>query len=429
MDALRKKLWLISTCLVLCFMVFSPGVGWAQDSIIEALKRQLAEMQQQMQKMVERIEQLEQERAVDSAKSNQGKPQQAKSEPQVAQQPPAAKGVSSAFNPAISVNGLFLGGYSSSPRTTSRLTGLDFHNGFNLQEAEFQFTADVDPYWKANFILSVDRNGETGVEEGYVTSEELPYDLLPQNTSLKLGKFYATFGKHNLLHTHAFPFIDQPLINRAVFGNEGLKEPGLGVNYLLPAPWFSELTFQGLAGENDGLFRFTSDAKRRGAYLGHWKNFFDLSDETTVELGNSYIAGRNSDSGHRLSQAAGLDLTLKWRPLQMATEKGLIWQSEYLYFSRDRERGDLTRGGGLYSSLQYQFARRWWIQGRYDLLGIPNFDEGRKNRWSTLLAFVPSEFSAIRLQHSYTSQERGSPVNQLLLQFNYTIGSHPAHQY
>ena len=113
----------------------------------------------------------------------------------------------------------------------------------------------------------------------------------------------------------------------------------------------------------------------------------------------------------------------------MATEKALIWQSEYLYFTRDRGREPFTRGGGLYSSLQHQFARRWWIQGRYDLLGVPKFDDGRKHRWSTLLAFVPSEFSAIRLQHSYTSQERGSPVNQLLLQFNYTIGSHPAHQY
>ena len=427
MNPFGKQVWLIPTFLVGCMVLFQ-GLGSAQDSAIETLKRQLGEMQQQMQKMAERIEQLEREKATDTAKANQG-PLPSKGEPQVAAQPAAAKGVSSAFNPAISVNGLFLGGYSSSARTTNRLTGLDFHNGFNLQEAEFQFTADVDPYWKANFILSVDRHGETELEEGYVTSEELPYDLLPQNTSLKLGKFFAAFGKHNLLHTHAFPFIDQPLINRTVFGNEGLKEPGLGVNYLLPSPWFSELTFQGLAGENDGLFRFTSDAKRRGAYLGHWKNFFDLSDETTIEVGNSYIAGRNSDPGHRLSQAVGLDLTLKWRPLQMATEKGLIWQSEYLYFSRDRERGESTSGGGMYSSLQYQFARRWWVQGRYDLLGIPKFEDGRKHRWSTLLAFVPSEFSAIRLQHSYTTQERGSPVNQLLLQFNYTIGSHPAHQY
>lgn len=415
--------------LVLTFTAFFQGTGWAQDSAIESLRRQLADMQQQMQKMAERIEQLEREKGAEQAKSSPAEPPTSPSAPQLAAQPATAKGVSSTFNPAISVNGLFLGGYSSSPRATSGLTGLDFHNGFNLQEAEFQFTADVDPYWKANFILSVDRSGQTEIEEGYVTSEELPYDLLPQNTGLKLGKFFAAFGKHNLFHAHQFPFIDQPLINRTVFGSEGLKEPGLGVNYLLPASWFSELTFQGMAGENDGLFRFTDDAQRRGAYLGHWKNFFDLSDTSTLEVGNSYIAGKNSDSGHRLSQAIGLDLTLKWRPLQMATEKGLIWQSEYLYFTRDRGREPFTRGGGLYSSLQYQFARRWWIQGRYDLQGAPKFDDGRKHRWSTLLAFVPSEFSAIRLQHSYTTQERGSPVNQLLLQFNYTIGSHPAHQY
>ncbi|MBI4490509.1 MAG: hypothetical protein HY694_15610 [Deltaproteobacteria bacterium] len=428
-----KQKSLLTSCFVLCSMVFFQGIGLAQESAIEALKRQLAEMQTQMQKMAERIEQLEREKGAAVAKSSQVELPQSKSDPQTVPQPGTAKGISSAFNPAMSVNALFLGGRSSSPRTTNRLTGLDFHNGFNFQEAEFEFTADVDPYWRANFILGIDRRGETELEEGYVTSEELPYDLLPRNTSLKLGKFFAGFGKHNLLHAHQFPFVDQPLVSRSVFGEEGLREPGLSVAYLLPSPWFSELTFQGLAGENEGLFRFQEeperDAKRRGAYLGHWKNFFDLSDTATLEVGNSYVAGRNSDSRHRLSQAVGLDLTIKWRPLQMATERGLIWQSEYLYFTRDRGREAFTRGGGLYSSLQYQFARRWWIQGRYDLLGTPKFDDGRKHRWSTLLAFVPSEFSAVRLQHSYTSQERGSPVNQILLQLNFTIGSHKAHQY
>lgn len=413
---------------------FFTTISWAQDSEIEILKRQLREMQGQMQKMAERIEQLEREKSAETAQMKSSESQSPPATSPTPRTPASAKGIASAFNPAISINGLFLGGFSSSPGKTSSLTGLDFHNGFNFQEAEFQFTADVDPYWKANFILGIDRQGGTELEEGYVTSEELPYDLLPRNTSLKLGKFFPGFGKHNLFHAHQFPFIDPPLVSKSVFGAEGLKEPGLSAAYLFPSTWFSELTFQGLAGENEGLFRFAEeperDAKRRGAYLGHWKNFFDLTDSTTLEVGNSYIAGRSSAARHRLSHAAGLDLTLKWRPLERATEEGLTWQSEYIFFSRDRGREEsLTRGGGLYSSLQYQFARRWWIQGRYDLLGVPKFDDGRKYRWSTLLAFVPSEFSAIRLQHSYTLQENASPVNQLLLQFNYTIGSHPAHQY
>lgn len=400
-------------------LVFPVTSALSQPSELETLKVQLQQMQEQMQKMALRIEDLERAQAQPAGPSPDT--------PKAESQPGVTKGVSSAFNPAISVNGLFLGGYSSSPRRTTELTGLDFHNGFNFQEAEFQFTADVDPYWKANFILAIGRDGEVELEEGYATSEQLPYDLLPRNLSLKVGKFFPFFGKHNLLHAHQFPFISRPLIHQSIFGSEGLKEPGLALAYLLPAPWFSELTFQGLTGENESLFRFEEDAKRRGAYLGHLKNFFDLSDTTTLEIGNSYVGGRNSF--RELSQAVGLDLTLKWRPLQNATERALIWQSEYLYFARDRAEEGFTRGGGLYSSLQYQFARRWWVQGRYDLSGVPRFDDGRRHRWTTLLAFVPSEFSAIRLQHSYTSQETGTSLNEVLLQLNYTIGSHPAHQY
>ena len=418
--------------LVLFFVsaVFRLATASGQEDVIQIFKSQLAEVQVQLKNALDRIEQLEREKQTKEL-AGSAQPESASSETTQSsgQQSVGAKGISAAFNPAISVNGLFLGGYSSNAKRTNRITGLDFQNGFNLQEAEVQFTADVDPYWKANLIVSVDRRGSVDVEEGYVTSEELPYDLLPSNTTLKLGKFFAAFGKHNLLHTHQFPFISQPLISQAAFGDGGLKEPGLGISYLLPSSWFSELTFQGMAGENKGLFRLKDDTKPRGAYLGHWKNFFDLSDETTLEAGNSVIAGRNSNSGHPWSKAAGVDLTLKWRPSERSTERALIWQSEYIYFSRDRDRENSIRGGGLYSSLQYQFAPRWWIQGRYDLLGIPKLDDGRKHRWSTLLAFVPSEFSAIRLQHSYTAQDRGGPLNEILLQFNFTIGSHPAHQY
>lgn len=427
MNLTRKGISIHTVCCLLALLV--PQVSHGQVSELESLKALVRDIGERLQEALKRIDQLEKEKA-----ANRESTERAGAAPQAdgqASPPPAtlAKGISRAFNPAISVNGLFLGGYSSRPNATRRLTGLDFHNGFNFQEAEFQFTADVDPYWKANFILAVDRAGHAEIEEGYVTSERLPYDLLPRDTSLKLGKFYAGFGKHNLLHAHQFPFIDPPLINQAVFGDEGLKEPGAGLAYLLPTSWFSEVTFQGLAGENDRLFLSSDDAKPRGAYLGHVKNFFDLNDETTLEIGNSYVAGRNSDAGRRLSQAVGVDLTLKWRPLRQATEKGLIWQNEYIFFNKDRGREPTSRGGGFYSSLQYQFARHWWIQGRYDLLGAPKFDDGKKHRWTTLIALVPSEFSALRLQHSYTIRDRGGPVNQVLLQMNFTIGSHPAHQY
>jgi len=414
--------------MVASLVLALPSVTFAQPSEIEALKNMVQDMQQQLQKALARIEQLEKEKAGAIESPAAAPASQAQAAPP-ATSASTAKGILNTLNPAISVNALFGGGYSSKSEATRRLSIADFHNGFNFQEAEFQFTADVDPYWRANMILAVDRAGNVELEEGYVTSEQLPYDLLPRNTSLKLGKFFAGFGKHNLLHAHQFPFIDPPLINQFLFGSEGLREPGVGISYLLPTSWFSELTAQGMAGETEGFFRDSEEAKRRGAYLGHWKNFFDLTDSTTLEVGNSYVAGRNTSPGHPLSQAVGLDVTMKWRPAERATEKALMWQSEYMYFTQGRKLEPSIRGGGLYSSLQYQFARRWWVQGRYDLEGVPKFDDGRKHRWTTLLAFVPSEFSVVRLQHSYTAQERGRPINQLLLQFGFTIGSHPAHQY
>jgi hypothetical protein len=425
MGCFPKKARIVSAWVALLGVSFLPSPARAQEDVIQFLKNSLADVQAKLSDALARIEQLEKEKQTPPAGPSPSQSAAAETSSSTGQPSTGSKGISAAFNPAISVNGLFLGGYSTNPKRTSRITGLDFQNGFNLQEAEVQFTADVDPYWKANLIVSVDHRGTVDVEEGYVTSEELPYNLLPENTTLKLGKFFAAFGKHNLLHTHQFPFINQPLISQAVFGDEGLKEPGAGISYLLPTRWFSEVTVQGMAGENEALFRLKDKTTPRGAYLAHWKNFFDLSDETTLEVGNSVLAGRNSNSGHPWSEAVGVDLTTKWRP---STEKALIWQAEYIYFNRDRDRETSRQGGGLYSSLQYQFARRWWIQGRYDLLGIPKIDDGMKNRWSTLLAFVPSEFSAIRLQHSYTQDRRG-PLNELLLQFNFTIGSHPAHQY
>ena len=417
-------------------MLFA-GVGLTKEDEVASLKKQLKEMQQQMERLLQRIEQIEKKTEESSlGGSGQQAPQeQAKQKgarnPQGAASNPTSfekvRSVSRAFNPAISVNGLFLGGWASSVDASNELTGLNFKNGFNFQEAEFRFTGDVDPYFKADMILAIDREGKVELEEGFVTSNQLPGDIMPRGLSLKMGKFFTEFGKHNLLHSHQFPFIDRPLVSEAVFGDEGLNEPAAGLNYLLPIPWYSEFTFQGMQGDNSNLFVLSGDGSPQGAFLGHWKNFFDLSDESTIEFGNSYVGGRNSGSGY--SQAIGVDLTLKWIPLKRAQDRALIWQNEYIYSSIDQDNRERSKTGGLYTSLQYRLSRLWWLQGRYDLLGAPNSGEGVDHKWTILAALVPSEFSALRLQYSRTQQEFGEDIDQILFQLNYTLGSHPAHKY
>ena len=351
-----------------------------------------------------------------------------------------ATGTSRAFNPAISVNGLFLGLHTSEPfarepafghehegedghaendegvHAHAHAHGLPHDTGLSVQEVEVQLSAFVDPYLKGDITLAVPGTEGLELEEGYLTTIGLP------GITLKAGKFYADFGKHNLLHTHAFPFVDPPVVSERILGGEGLNEVGLGMSALLPMAWYSELTFQILNGDNE-LF----DSQNGGdlAYLGRWRNLWDLDDATTLELGGSYSAGRN---GHgELTHLIGGDLSIKWRPPRRARDRGLTFQAEYIQ-ARVDDGVDTETVGGFYSFLKVQVSRRWWIQGRYDLFGLPRLQPERESRFCGMLAFVPSEFSTVRFQ--YNLNHAGSEsVHQLVVQLNFTMGSHPAHNY
>lgn len=380
-----------------------PMRGYASDNDIKELKQRVQALEKQNQQLDD----------------GNNKP------PAPASSSTTATGVSRAFNPAISVNGLFLGAYRSVENDNPN---ADPKTGLSIQEMEVQFTANVDTYLKANMLLSMESTNSIEIEESYVDA------LIASNLSLRAGKFLAAFGKHNLLHAHQFPFIDKPLANEAILG-EGLNEVGASLNLLAPFPWYSELNLQLLEGENQRLLNGALNDDF--AYLGHFKNLWDLNEDATLELGGSYLTGKNSVGGHNSnSQAAGGNLTIKWKPSIRPAYKTLIWQTEYLTSWRQtgidsitEEKNPDAKIGGISSFIQYRFDRNWWAQGRYDYLGFPNSTANNDSRrLSALLGYVPSEFSAIRLQYNHLN-ETARDEHQLFLQLNFTMGSHPAHQY
>jgi hypothetical protein len=356
-----------------------------------------------------------------------------------------ATGTSTAFNPAISVNGLFLGFYTSSPFLRppafgdahdheeeleeegheadheeddghAHAHGLPESSGLQVQEVEVRFSAVVDAYFKADMTLAIPGTENIELEEGVLETIFLP------SVTLKAGKFYGALGKHNNLHTHAFPFVDPPIANERLLGGEGLNEVGVGASVLLPTTWYSEFQGQVLNGDH-ALFNSARD--RDFAYLGRWTNLWDVNDNATLELGGSYVFGKNEFT--KFSQVWGGDVTFKWRPARQVRDRGLILQAEYLQ-ARVDDGVDIEKVGGMYALVQYQFARRWWAQARYDVFGIPKLAPTREYRVSGLLTMAPSEFSAIRLQYNL-NREAGQSVHQLALQLNFTMGAHPAHAY
>ncbi|MBS1983666.1 MAG: hypothetical protein JST16_05790 [Bdellovibrionales bacterium] len=331
-----------------------------------------------------------------------------------------AHAAGNAFNPDASVNILTLYKNSTSGRSTD--------NGFALQEAEMQFTSDVDPYFRASALFSVARdNGEWGIdpEEVFAETTSLPY------VTLKAGRFKTALGKHNQLHTHAFPFIDAPLINQLLLGEEGIKDEGLSAAVLLPLPWFSEVTVQESSGHADVFNSPNRDALATTARL---KNLWDLSDSTTLEFGLSMADGENQLL--RRTDIFGGDLTLKYRPTVGGKYFAVIWGSEFLFSSRRGLSNDaasleeLQNLSGITSHLQVNFAERWWAQTRFDYAGFGSHaNVGSEHRETLLLGYVPSEFSGLRLQYDHLRTSASTTEHTVALQLNISIGAHPAHAY
>ncbi len=342
------------------------------------------------------------------------------------------------MNPDISLNFLTL--YKSAKREGAKKT--EEGGGFALQEAEIQFNSNVDAYFKAVATFGIHPEeheeeahaSEIGTEEVEVAPEEQHYGIDPEeiyletislpNVTLKLGRFHADLGRHNKLHAHAYPFVDAPIINQRLLGDEGLIENGLSASVLVPLPWFMEVTAQALQGDSPALFSSQSSTDIASVY--RVRNLWDLSDAWTIDLGVSGAQGSNAWNGK--TKVHGADLSLKWRPVVGGKYQSLSLAYEYLA-GEIENRPEEEKLSGYASWLQYQASQRVWLQVRTE--EAKSQDEGAKKhkKLSALIGFNPTEFSGIRMQYDQLHDNEEKPLNTFLVQGNITIGAHPAHTY
>jgi hypothetical protein len=280
----------------------------------------------------------------------------------------------------------------------------------------------------------VDQTWSVEPEEVFAESIRIPW------VTLKGGKFKALFGKHNPLHTHVFPFVDAPMINSVLLGEEGLNDAGVSAAALLPIPWYSEFTIQYLRGAGEN-YEFSSPTPSDGVGLGHWKNLWDLDDSLTFEAGASYAQGANAFGGD--TRLSGADLTSKWRPASGGKYHSWILSGEYIQREMGQRARPAEKGSGVAVWTQYQMAERWVALARYETLKISGsdatlnpdhvLDNALTTRSSYALAFNATEFSQLRLEYDMS---HGPPLasgetdeRRIYLQGNFTIGAHPVHSY
>jgi hypothetical protein len=338
----------------------------------------------------------------------------------------AQAAASKVFNPDMAVIGDFLGAAGRNQ--------VNPDPAMQLHESEASFQAVVDPYARADFFISFGEEG-VSVEEGYLTFTSLPGGLLT-----KVGKMRAAFGKVNALHNHVLPWTDRPLVTTNLVGGEdGIDDAGISVARLIPNPWiFLEATGQVFRGDSGDNFLKSSE---RGdlSYVGHLRGYQDLSESTNVDLGFSVARGHNPsavgmngvqtvDVSSFTTQLFGLDATVRWKPLQRSIYHSFIGRSEVIW-SRRHQPGGLQAANGYYVSGDYQFGRRWFAGVRYDRSDRATNAALTDTGQSVLLTYWPSEFSQVRGQYRRTAYADGPTANELLFQFQFSIGAHGAHPF
>lgn len=340
----------------------------------------------------------------------------------------------------VSANGLFLyrnSNFAKEDASTER-------NGFDLQEAELAFDSQVDSYSRFSLIMALHPEYEVDaatnlVTQSWVFEPEAAFAELTQipGAMVKIGKFKAALGKSNLLHGHEAPFVDVPIANTALLGDEGFNDVGVSATTLLPTSWPSDFTLQYLRGEGENT-EFNSPTPGDGVGLIHWKNLLDPSETLTIETGVSFAQGGNSLG--TTTTISGADVTFKGRSAGGNGQQVWVLAAEYVDRKIPQPGSTDEKGQGYSVWGQYHFSEPWSALLRYESLKVEGADAAANpfalnnettTKTSAAVVFAVSEFSSYRVEYDWVrgpANVSGETLEQkLYLQANFVIGSHAEH--
>ena len=345
--------------------------------------------------------------------------------------------------PDISIIGDFLGDFSTDGST------LESGNRFDVREVELALGANVDPYFRADFILGLHDAEGIAIEEAYATALALPWSL-----QARVGRFHMPFGKQNTTHRAELHTIEYPWVIQRFLGEEAQKGTGLWVSRIgSPLGWYQELILTGVEltpGHHDeGLL--TAEPLSRDlsnlTFSARLRNYWDLSQSANLEISASSLFGPRMQPydfgippGEGVNAIAadqgvyGADVTFRWRPLQQGLYRSFIAQAELMYQENVHE-DDPAYGGprrdfiGAYGFARWQLTRRLYLGARYDWLEDPELDGANLTAASGYLQWFPSEFSKVNLGFERTMPAGLEATNRLLIQATFAIGPHRPHPF
>ena len=315
-------------------------------------------------------------------------------------------------------------------------------NEFVIREVELGFFADIDQWAQGTVMMAAHNEGGEYVYELHEAYFNFPRFFVP-NLSARAGSMFFDVGHLNSTHRHDWHFTQAPVVHAELLDEEAASDTGLELSYLMPWPFWQELTVGVFNGKTFGHSHVQGPIKNNPLYTAHLKQFIPFTHEWGTQFGFSYLRWHPTEEPHKVTHQSGLDVLVKWtgRNFKQAQLLSEIWYRETR--EKNRRRYDPpatpieTRVGG-YVFAEFRFDAQWAAGYRYDLFTNPNYQDvnGRREsrngveQHSIMLTYYPSEFSYFRLTgERETIIEKGENSYQFYLQADFIIGKHPPHKY
>ena len=413
---------------LLAFFLFSVSI-FAQDSLLKSKRDsiKIANLNKRLKAIEAKLEQNELEKILQEANAVYNKREENKKNKVFKSGQRALQ----AINPEMSFTGDSYVEYNLQDTPEQNRAGAYF------RVLALHVQGGLDPFSMAKAAVEFTPEGvELG--EAYLTWT----NFLPK-ISLTAGKFRQQFGVLNRWHKHSLDQFDFPLPIKTIFGEDGLNQIGFSLNWFMPA----------IIGDANNLIVEITNAQNENLFAGetfsfpstlfHFKNYWDLSRDTYLELGFTGMFGKNKipvlDNNDNLinensynTWLGGADLTIFWEPVNKALYKSFLWRSEIYYADKEisNTKGIKTFGG--YSYLEYKFAEQWQVGTRFDYSQPFELDNSSLYSYQIIpyLTWWQSHWVKLRLQYNYLDGNiLSEPSGILRLQMIWAVGPHKHDRY
>ena len=331
----------------------------------------------------------------------------------------------------------------------------------DLESGELAIQGYLNPFARADLYVGY-HDGEFELEELYATILR----GLPLGTVLRAGKYRVDFGKLNLLHPHAYSFLDTPLVHQEFFGEEGLADIGLNLNWQVPIG-SSSLTISGNLLKGDFAEPHDHDhdeeetaAAPAGTLRREWLRaledepaagtevdtglgtservalFVPTGEWAGVEVGVNALQGTLDEPTDRRVELLGADFKYRWAPDKY---RSLTVQGEWIRSERDVPH-DVNGSGdgsqiervestGYFAFVDWRLRQRWNLGAIVERTGLAEEAGVAVERAGLFAGFALMEESTmVRLLLRRTDGDGfAEPVNEAILQLAFSLGPHKAH--